>query len=252
MSRQEDIDFMATLLAERLEDLPLSEEAAADPEFRDRNGQNTRILMDDYDFLGKAYYLLNNDISAFQDYMSRVAPLTEKLFQRQAAGDSIDASYLSLLNYKHIFAALAAGEWEQARTLAELVGNWGQRDKEMVHPFDYFFGLTLKHMVLEDKEKSLACLQEFRKICEEKDMQDFLGYCDVFQAILDQDLRAAQDGLQRIATGHEKQGKGRGVFANSVDDQLLCVWGIGMANLCRNRGLSVDGIPPLIPEDLLI
>lgn len=252
MNRQEKFDFMATLLAERLEDLPLSEEAAADPAFRDRNGQNTRSLISDYGFLANAYYLLNNDVNAFRDYLMRVASLAERLFKRHSAGDSISASYLSLLNYKHILASLAAGEWEQARALAELVGNWGEKDKEMVHPFDYFFGLTLKHVVLEDKEKSLQFLQDFREVCEMEDMQDFLGYGDVFQAILDQNLKAAQDGLQRIATGHEKQGKGQGVFANSVDDQLLCVWGIGMANLCRNRGLPVDGIPPLIPEDLLI
>jgi hypothetical protein len=181
-----------------------------------------------------------------------VAPLAEKLFKRHSVGDSISASYLSLLNYKHVFAALAAGEWNQARTLAELIGNWGEKDKEMVHPFDYFFGMTLKHVVLEDKDKSLEFLQDFREVCEKEDMQDFLGYGDVFQAILDQNLQAAQDGLQRIATGHEKQGKGRGIFSDLVDDQLLCVWGIGMANLCRNRGLPVEGIPPLIPDDLLI
>ena len=52
--------------------------------------------------------------------------------------------------------------------------------------------------------------------------------------------------------GHEFiQSKGRGVFRDK-EDEMLCVWGIGIANLARWRGLNVDAIPPLIPNDLLV
>ena len=73
MTRQENIGFMATLLAERLEILPLIEDAAGDTQDRDKTGQNISSLKNDYRFLAIAYYLLNGDVSAFREYMSRVS-----------------------------------------------------------------------------------------------------------------------------------------------------------------------------------
>jgi hypothetical protein len=36
-----------------------------------------------------------------------------------------------------------------------------------------------------------------------------------------------------------------------MEDEMLCVWGTGLANLARVRGLSITPPGPLIPTDLL-
>ena len=55
----------------------------------------------------------------------------------------------------------------------------------------------------------------------------------------------------RSVKGHVRQSKGRGVFKDTVDE-TLCVWGVGMASLARRHGLEVNGVPPLIPQELLL
>lgn len=56
--------------------------------------------------------------------------------------------------------------------------------------------------------------------------------------------------FDQLINGHRRLSKGRGPFAMSVD-QELCVWGIGLANWCRWKGIPVAPRPPLIPEPLL-
>ena len=80
---------------------------------------------------------------------------------------------------------------------------------------------------------------------------DFRPYLDVIQALYVSDLSTANSSFQKLVEGHKRQSKGRGLFRYDVDVEL-CVWGLGLANLCRSRGLPVDAVPPLIPSELLI
>jgi hypothetical protein len=91
----------------------------------------------------------------------------------------------------------------------------------------------------------------FSTICQQADNSDFAGYAEVFNAILDGNQKHAQEGLTAIAKGHRNQSKRGGVFRDT-EDEVLCVWGIGMANLARRRGLSVTRVAPLIPQELLV
>ena len=82
-------------------------------------------------------------------------------------------------------------------------------------------------------------------------MTDFNGYGQVFQAILANDSAAANEGLKAVVKGHQKQSKGKGVFAG-MEDEVLCVWGIGMANLAISHGLQMEGVSSFIPQELLV
>ena len=55
------------------------------------------------------------------------------------------------------------------------------------------------------------------------------------------------------SNGHKRQCKGKGLFKDTVDE-VLCVWGLGMANLARMCGLELDKMPDdsLIPSELII
>jgi len=67
---------------------------------------------------------------------------------------------------------------------------------------------------------------------------------------LNRDHQLVNQGLQEIVKGHKKQVK-RGVF-KLTDDEVLCVWGVGVANLARHHGLTVNSVEEWIPEKLLI
>lgn len=155
-----------------------------------------------------------------------------------------------MLCYTELFDALASARIDLANTLAEIMGGRDVIEKKHDHPFDYALGYTLKAFVLNDRVAMTEWSKRFVDVTRQTTNRDFLGYADVFQAILMADPIAAQAGLKHIVKGHEKQSKGSGVF-RYTPDEVLCVWGIGMANLARVHGLMVQGVPPLIPDELL-
>jgi len=112
-------------------------------------------------------------------------------------------------------------------------------------------GYSLKWYVLNEREEMKKWSATFSRECVKYENRNFRGYSRVFDAILSRSEDEANAGFAAIVKGHERECRGRGVF-RYTDDELLCVWGVGLANLCRSRGLSVRPVPPLIPADLLV
>jgi len=222
---------------------------AADPQ-KDRTGCSSAMLIGDLRFFGVADYLMKGDIESFRKQLSESAQLYDRLFVRFENGEPIDVSYVAMLAYKELFDALAAADMKVAHSLAAHMGGRDAIEKKYDHPFDYAMGYTLRSFVLNDKEQMQEWTPKFIAACNKTSSADFLGYGQVFQAILDNDSAVGNEGMKAIVKGHQKQSKRRGVFADSVDE-VLSVWGIGMANLARSHGLQIEAIPPLIPQDLL-
>jgi hypothetical protein len=223
---------------------------AADRE-KDKGGSCSSMLALDLRFFGIADYVLKRDVKSFRLQLSEAAEIRKRMFERFEAGEPVDASYVTMLSYKELFNALAAANMPLARSLAGHMGGRHDLEKEHDHPFDYAMGYTLRAFVLDDFQEMRKCPPTLSATCRETNMSDFQGYVQVFEAMLSGDAASANQGLSAVVKGHQRQTKGKGVFANT-EDEILCVWGVGMANLARSRGLSVEGVPPLIPNELLL
>lgn len=243
------IDRLPNLVELRYENLPILQNNASDQE-KDKNGSASSSLAGSLRFLGVANYILNHDISMFKEYLSEAAAIRKQLFERFEGGEPISESYVAMLSYKALMNALAAGDFELSKELASMMGGRDEIEKEHDHPFDYALGYTLKSFVLNDYHGMQQWAKNFEAVCTEKENVDFLGYAQLFIAILNKDENKANQGISEIIKGHKKQSKGYGVFKDS-EDETLCVWGIGMVNLARYRNLNVQGSPPLVPDDLL-
>jgi len=238
------------LVQVRQESFDLVRANAADVQ-KDWNGATSDMLSLDLRFFGVAAYVLHGDVSAFKTNLAEAAAMIRSLFEREEQGQPIDASLLSMIAYKDVFNALAAGDMELARSLAQHMGGRDELEKKHDHPFDRAMGYTLRAFVLDQPEEMGRRAAEFSVICKDAENADFRGYSHVFGAILAKNVEMADQGLQEIVQGHKKQSKRGGVFKDTPDE-LLCVWGVGMANLARSRQLAVQGVSPLIPPDLLI
>jgi hypothetical protein len=84
-------------------------------------------------------------------------------------------------------------------------------------------------------------------MCNAPDNKDFIGYSDVFNGLISQDPECVRRGFDSIVRGHAKQCKRGGVF-HGLEDEVLCVRGVGLAHLASQYGFTVFAIPPLIPE----
>lgn len=224
--------------------------ANADDSEKDRNGSCTNMLALDLRFFAVADYLRNGDVESFKAQLSEAAQLRSKLFSRFEHGEPIDGSYITMLSYKALFDALAADDMEVAKLLASHMGGRDALEQEHDHQFDSAMGYTLRAFALNDSVQMQEWAPKLIAACKETAMTDFSGYGQVFQAILSSDSAAANEGMKAVVKGHQKQLKGNGVFANT-EDELLCVWGVGMAHLAQLHGLQIEAVPPLIPQDLL-
>lgn len=232
----------------RKEDLPILLQNAANP-LKDRNGCSTSVVKGALRSIGVAEFVLDGNVKSFRQNLSNVAKIRLSLFERYRAGESIDNSYVTMLAYKNLFDALAAGDFETAKQLAEQMNHTAINFPNDVTKFDYSLGSLLAAMIVINRNDAERNLAELLALCEKKFI-DFIGYCLVFRGILDRDNQLVSQGLPEIVKGHKKQAK-RGVF-NLTDDEVLCVWGVGVANLARHHGLAAHGVEEWIPEKLLI
>jgi hypothetical protein len=241
---------LAAVVANARKHLDVAIANSRDPD-KDKHGSCSNLLAGQLRCIGVADFVLVGDVASFRKHLSGAAEIQAKLFGRHAAGEAVDASYVSMLAYQRLFDALAAGNNALASSLASLMGGRDDIEKKHDHRFDYAMGYTLRAFVLRHSEEMTSWASNFSEISDRESRGDFRGYAQVFKSILDSDPVAAGDGMRKIVEGHKRQCKGAGVFA-FTDDEYLCVWGIGMSNLARSYGLTIEPIPPLIPGELLI
>jgi hypothetical protein len=241
------LDRLPILLEEAEEDLPFLRDNAANVD-KDKNGSASNVLSNTLRFTGVAVYAVNSDSVACKAFLQEAASIRLELIKRFNAGEKISESYVSMLSYKPLFNALASGDFKLARELAMVMGGREKIESEYDHPFDSSLGYALKALVLDasDQEEKIA---QFNAIVNEPGNKDFVGYAEAFEAIQNKDVKQFVLALQAVILGHKNQCKGNGVF-KGTEDEVLCVWGVGLVNLAKSKGLEAALDDPLIPASL--
>lgn len=234
----------------RRKHLPQLRANCASPE-KDRNGSATNSLTGTLRFLAVADYVLEGNVQACKAGLAEAASLRKQLLDRFDSGESISPSYVSMLTYKGLFNALASGDAAVSRELAERMGGREAVESEYDRPFDIAMGYALKAVLADDDGASRPYVEALERACQEPENADFKGYASVLRAILSQDAKSGESALDEVIAGHRRQSKGRGLFKDT-EDEVLCVWGVGIINLARMRGLAIGSREPLVPADLLL
>jgi hypothetical protein len=226
-------------------------------------------------------YHLRHDIATFRANLAEAATLYIGLFERSSGAlpvedvvteVSVDALFapqepagdaaadgpddvapwlLTMVTYKELFNALASGDRAVAERLAALMGGHLDPDQPYDQPLDHYLGWALKYMVDDAPEAVrrdwIGRLEGYVRAKQ----PTLIGYPLVMRAILDGDLAAAQAGFAELLKGHRKESRKDKLFGDT-EDEIVCVWGLGLANLARWRGLPFDPRDKLIPSDLLV
>ena len=242
-------DRLPMLLEMRKEHLCTLRTNVSEPA-RDRSGTATSSLQGTLRFIGVAEFAVAGDVGSFHQHLAEVAGLGLRLLERYDGGECIDPSYVTMIRYKDVLNALASGEVDVATRICQRLGERPHVEKDHDHPFDSSLGYLLKSIVSGASDQMEIRLADFDSVCREPENRDFTGYAVTFRGILDKDLERVQEGLKAIVKGHKNLVKRGGVFHNS-EDEVISVWGVGVANLARSRGMIAAGISPLIPNDLL-
>jgi hypothetical protein len=217
---------------------------------KDKNGSSSNSLSGALRLIAVTDYLSKKDVPAFRRGLSEAAELYSQLFDRFDAGDPISPSYISMLSYKALFNALAARDFDLARSFSKKMGGRQAIEAKYDRPFDIALGYSLKSLLESDNQSASRWIPQLEELCLAPENLDFQGYAKVLRAIASRDSELVNEGLNDVIAGHKRQSKGNGLFKD-MEDELLCVWGIGMANLARMLGLTPQAKDPLIPSILL-
>lgn len=218
---------------------------------RDKTGTASNSLAGTLRFLAVSEFVLNQDKRTFVENLVEAATLRRNLIERFEAGEDISPSYVSMMSYKSLMDALAAGDVQAAKDIAAKMGGRSSIESEYDRPFDLAFGYALKHIVLSDVDSVGQWLDALEVASKDPENKDFAGYAKMLKAIVDKDVPQANAALSDVVAGHKRQCTGKGL-CKDTEDELLCVWGVAVANLARMHGVQVDPIEPLIPRDLLV
>lgn len=198
-----------------------------------------------------ACFVLDQSPSEYRFHMSLSVRWHTRLVAEADRRGADSSGYRSLSAATSILDAWSAGDLESASALAEVLATDAEvRERDSI-PFMVHFSRAILALSRADEDAARRSVDELHNQCEH-DAPDFAGYPALMRAALEGDSEAGRRALAGLCNGHARQSTRRGGFyEDDPADQLLCVWGVGLAIRARERQLTLRGIEPLIPDALL-
>jgi hypothetical protein len=122
-------------------------------------------------------------------------------------------------------------------------------EAEYDRSFDRALGYCLKGVLSNDSAAARSALANLEQACNEPENADFKGYAKALRCIIERNADLLPQAFDEIIAGHKKQSVGAGLFKDT-EDELLCVWAVGIANLARWSGLPSLNSSTLLPAEL--
>lgn len=236
------------VLAEARESLPGQLERANDPN-RNAKGLFTLGVAGKYRCMGVIGYLVEREVGAFRSNLAEATKWRMQLFDRFDQGDPISPSLVSMHTYKNLYDALASGEISLASAFAERMGNRPDVEKEFDRSFEVAMGYALKAVLAGDEAAARTRLMELTTASNHKDYINFVSYASILDAILSKDAAAAEAAFPELLSAHRRESRGRGLFSG-LEDEFISVWGLGLLQLAKSRGLEINVTDALLPYEL--
>jgi hypothetical protein len=231
------------LLAETEASLPDMLRKAQDPE-QNANGCFTSLVSRDYEFLAVARFCAKGDVGAFFDGLRASVQTRLQLFQRHDAGEAIAGSYVTMTAGAHLLLlALAVGDRPLVDEVAGSVGGRDTLEREHDHAWDRSLGYALK--AIWTGGDPAGHLHRLRRKCSKFD----LGIHTILCGICQSNEQLVREGFIQALDGHRRLSSGGARWA-LTPSELVFLWGMGLLNLARSKGLSVKVKSDLMPPAL--
>ena len=208
-------------------------------------GNLTRAMSEDHRVFTIAHYLLDHDIDAFRASLSESGRCQIELWQRKNNGEDIFYHFVNVGCFRYLFDTLAGGDFKFATELAQLM------EGPVSNNFNNYIGFSLKYLVLGDEQRTLDVAGEYPF---DNSLENYRAYHRAFEFIAHRTRNDAEfnDILARIDRAHRRDSRSRQGRFHETTEELLCLWGIGVANLAIHRGLvnEVTFTCDVLPNEL--
>jgi len=216
----------------------------AQPPATDERGGFTSLLSREYEFLAVARYCAHGDVNAFFDGLRITVETSLRLFRRHNAGEAIPGSYVAMTAGTHlVLLALAVGDRALVDEVASVVGGRAALERDHDHPWDRSLGYALKAIWMGTDPGDH--LEQFRRRCVKAD----IGIHTILSGICEWDPERVRDGFEQALKGHRRLSSVGGRWA-LTPQELVFLWGLGLLNLARAKGVPVEVESDMMPAEL--
>lgn len=217
---------------------------------RDKKGLFTLGAASKLRNLAAISFLVEKDKMLFRSSLVKATDCRVQLIDRFDAGDQIPPSVVSMMLYQKLLDALASADLNVAKTLGKRMGGRPAVELKYDREFEIAFGYALKAILEDDDIAATARIDDLERSCVHEDYQNFAGCAPVLRAIVTRDSVAFETVFPQFLVGQRRESNGRGLFSDAPD-KYLSIWGIGLINLAKSRGMDVEINDPLIPTELV-
>jgi hypothetical protein len=208
-------------------------------------GTKTQSLIDALRFEAVASYVLDRNADGFRSTLAECVALKAMLFEAKRGGEDIVPHAVTFAEYGFVYYGFAAGRPEVARRVAlALHGETPQAEINYV-------AMALCKLLTGEAPHARHYLAEAVAVCGD---EIFAAYAQGIQSIADSNQGHFAASLRVIASAHERECKTPFSEVVDTEEELLSLWGVGIANLGTYFGLTIpsDFDSPVIPRDLLV
>lgn len=234
------LDRISILLQERQEDLPFlieGTEACEDGSMRD-------MLAGELRFIAVCKLRLEGDSTAFRSGIEKGLSVTEALFDEFDAGRPVDDSFVTYTQFHWVLDAFAAGLIDDGIRFARKLGRRPSAERKNDSMFVTEMGRAICEMV-DNKPPQNSLRKQLVGSA-------FEGYWSVLCAIHTGDAIAVSQGMDEVLKRHEELCRAGEEFADTPDE-LVCMWGLGLMNYARHKGIKVEvGQSGYMPKEAFI
>lgn len=231
----------------------------------DGAGRATDFLTEDLVGLAIAAYVLDGSVEGFRQQIAEATRLHIGLFRRFHAGaplrregdhkrpnappvaTSLSAYVVSNEQHWAVFDALAGAQFKLAEELSALMGSVPSYDIANAYCF------MLKHILANEPAAALPYVDALARVVPKKEKEPLV---QMFRQIASPqpDPAEVQRLIVEIERSHQRDVRNEAPFIGGTERELLCMWGIALANLARYKGIidHVEFSSEYIPTDLVV
>ena len=201
-----------------------------------------------YCLLGSFEWYFHKNDNLFFDYMKKsIFYKKEDLFLCKE-GNPDFKTYPSLTS--ELFPDLCTGNEVIIRDFFSLIDDHFDYDeKPSSHPTPWMYRCLVVLTLGRMEDQFPHFLEKLKKGYSTKRWGKLMPYADLIEAIWHRDESAFHEALRVISNTHKSMV--RGIFENQIEYQLLCLWGIGLCQLARIKGMHIDFDHEYIPRELI-
>jgi hypothetical protein len=213
----------------------------------DKNHTGCRALSYNYYLLSSLEWYLYKSSFKFFDYMKKSVDFKKMDYELCKKNNPNFKTYYPM---SEVLMSLSSGDKKLINIFSVFLDdNHDYDEKPSSHPAPWLYRCLIVLVLDRYNDQFPTFMEKLKKGYSTKKWGKLMPYAELIDAIWTRDEVAFHTTLETLANTHKSML--RGLFSDEIEQKLLCLWGIGLCQLARIKGMNIDFDHEYIPRELI-